>query len=131
VLTRRTEGGVVGNAASLSARLGAHRAQAVLAAGLLGDCEAGSRCRAAAESYAKSAPLHNDRGHLTKNPLHQVVRDNADHVRLVARERGLSPAARASLPLVPGAQTPEIDAELGAAGRGWGDGSSDLTHGAV
>jgi P27 family predicted phage terminase small subunit len=66
-------------------------------------CEAWSRYRAAAELYAKSAPLLNDRGHLTKNPLHQVVRDNADHVRLLARELGLSPAARASLQLLPGA----------------------------
>jgi P27 family predicted phage terminase small subunit len=76
-------------------------------------CEAQSRFLAAAELYAKSAPLLNDRGHLTKNPLHQVVRDNADHVRLLARELGLSPAARASLQLLPGAELPDIDAELG------------------
>ena len=54
-------------------------------------CEAWSRYRQAADMLAGSAPLLNDRGHLTKNPLHQVVRDNADHVRLLARELGLSP----------------------------------------
>jgi phage terminase small subunit len=52
-------------------------------------------------------------GHLAKNPLHQVVRDNADHVRLLARELGLSPASRASLQLMPGADVPDIHAELG------------------
>jgi len=34
-------------------------------------------------------------------------------VRLLARELGLSPAARASLQLGPGAELPDIDAELG------------------
>jgi hypothetical protein len=45
--------------------------------------------------------------------LHQVLRDNADRVRLLARELGLSPAARASLQLLPGSELPDIDAELG------------------
>jgi hypothetical protein len=54
-------------------------------------CEAWSRYRQAADMLGNSAPLLNDRGHLTKNPLHQVVRDNADHVRLLARELGLTP----------------------------------------
>ena len=58
----------------------------------------------------RAPPLLNDRGHLTKNPLHQVVRDNADHVRLLARELGLSPAARAGLRVSPGADLPDIDA---------------------
>ncbi len=76
-------------------------------------CEAWSRYRQAADMLGNSAPLLNDRGHLTKNPLHQVVRDNADHVRLLARELGLSPAARAGLQLLPGSEAPDIDAELG------------------
>ncbi len=76
-------------------------------------CEAWSRYRQAADMLGSSAPLLNDRGHLTKNPLHQVVRDNADHVRLLARELGLSPAARAGLQLLPGSEAPDIDAELG------------------
>ena len=33
-------------------------------------------------------------GHLVKNPLHQIVRDNRDAIRLFARELGLSPSAR-------------------------------------
>ena len=89
-------------------------------------CEAWSRYRQAADMLADSAPLLNDRGHLAKNPLHQVVRDNADHIRLLARELGLSPAARASLQLLPGAELPDIDAELGPPPRlrvvGGGDG---------
>ena len=60
-------------------------------------CEAVVRYEQAAAAYAASAVLINDRGHLTKNPLHQVVRDNAEQVRLFARELGLSPAARAGL----------------------------------
>jgi P27 family predicted phage terminase small subunit len=76
-------------------------------------CEAWSRYRAAADLYGKSAPLLNDRGHLTKNALHQVVRDDSDLVLRLTRELGLSPAARASLQLLPGADVPDIDAELG------------------
>ncbi len=52
---------------------------------------------------ARSSPLvRGARGNdLVRNPLHQVVRDNADLVKLFARELGLSPAARTSL-TVPG-----------------------------
>jgi P27 family predicted phage terminase small subunit len=50
---------------------------------------------------------------LVRNPLHQIVRDDRDAIRLLARELGLSPAARASLQLMPGAEAPDIDAELG------------------
>jgi hypothetical protein len=53
---------------------------------------------------------------------HQVVRDNADHIRLLARELGLSPASRASLQLMPGAELPDIDAELGPPPRLTGGG---------
>jgi hypothetical protein len=41
------------------------------------------------------------------------VRDNADHIRLLARALGLSPGSRASLQLLPGADLPDIYAELG------------------
>ena len=34
---------------------------------------------------------------LIKNPLHQVVRDDADLVRAFARELGFTPSARSSL----------------------------------
>ena len=74
-------------------------------------CETWSRFRAAAAMY--TAPLINDHGHLTKNPLHQVVRDDSDLVLRLARELGLSPAARASLQLGPGAELPDIDADIG------------------
>ena len=37
------------------------------------------------------------RGELVKNPLHQIVRDNAVLVRALARELGLTPAARVGL----------------------------------
>jgi P27 family predicted phage terminase small subunit len=76
-------------------------------------CEVWSRYRQAADMLGNSAPLLNDRGHLTKNPLHQVVRDDGDLVLRLARELGLSPAARASLQILPGSEAPDIDAELG------------------
>jgi P27 family predicted phage terminase small subunit len=76
-------------------------------------CEVWSRYRQAAGMLADFPPLVNDRGHLTKNPLHQVVRDDSDLVLRLTRELGLSPAARASLQLMPGAEAPDIDAELG------------------
>jgi P27 family predicted phage terminase small subunit len=76
-------------------------------------CEAFARYLAASEMYAKTTPLVNERGHLAKNPLHQVVRDNADQVRVLARELGLSPVARAGLSIMPGADMPDIDADIG------------------
>jgi phage terminase small subunit len=36
-------------------------------------------------------------GELVKNPLHQVVRDNADLVRAFARELAFTPSARSAL----------------------------------
>ena len=76
-------------------------------------CEAVSRYAQAAELYARSSPLIRRDGELAKNPLHQVVRDWGDQVRLLARELGLSPAARANLQLGPGASLPDIDADIG------------------
>ena len=76
-------------------------------------CGAYARYVEAAELYAQASPLLKDRGHLVKNPLHQVVRDSADQVRLLARELGLSPAARASLQLAIGPEAPDIDADIG------------------
>jgi P27 family predicted phage terminase small subunit len=78
-------------------------------------CEAYARYVEAAELYAAASPLIKDRGHLTKNPLHQVVRDGADQVRLLARELGLSPAARANLRMTVGSEAPDIDADIGPA----------------
>ena len=76
-------------------------------------CEAYARYLEAARLYATATPIVHDRGHLAKNPLHQVVRDHADQVRLLARELGLSPAARANLQVSVGAYVPDISDEIG------------------
>ena len=65
-------------------------------------CEAVSRYAYAAALLEQEGPLIRSgagarRGELVKNPLHQVVRDNALLLRALARELGLSPAARAGL----------------------------------
>ena len=75
--------------------------------------EAVARYAQAAELYAKSSPLMRRDGELVKNPLHQVVRDNADAVRLFARELGLSPSARAGLRVEPSAVSGDIEDVLG------------------
>jgi P27 family predicted phage terminase small subunit len=76
-------------------------------------CEAVVRYEQAAVAYAASSVLVNNRGHLTKNPLHQVVRDNAEQVRLFARELGLSPAARAGLRMDSSRPSAGIEQEIG------------------
>lgn len=76
-------------------------------------CEAVSRYAAAAELYARSSPLLSRDGELVKNPLHQVVRDNADAIRLFARELGLSPSARAGMHMQTGPVAGDIDDVLG------------------
>lgn len=49
-----------------------------------------------------------------KSPAHQLVRDNAEQVRLFARELGLSPSARAGLHVsVADRALTSIDTELG------------------
>ena len=40
------------------------------------------------------------RGDLIKNPLHQIVRDDADLIRAFARELGFTPSARSALTAV-------------------------------
>jgi P27 family predicted phage terminase small subunit len=62
-------------------------------------CEAVIRWRRANAAYGDSIGVLKGRGGeaWVKNPLHQIVRDNAAEVRLLARELGLSPAARAGL----------------------------------
>lgn len=76
-------------------------------------CEAVSRYQQAAELYARSSPLVTRDRELVKNPLHQVVRDNADAVRLFARELGLSPSARAGLRVEASAVPADIEDVLG------------------
>lgn len=62
-------------------------------------CEAVSRYVEAARLLRQSGPLIKGarQGDLVRNPLHLIVRDNADLMRMYARELGLTPAARASL----------------------------------
>lgn len=55
-------------------------------------CEAVSRYATVQKLYLESGPMLRDRGHLVKSPLHQVLRDNVDLIRLFARELGLSPS---------------------------------------
>jgi P27 family predicted phage terminase small subunit len=77
-------------------------------------CEAVSRYAQAAELYAPSGPLVSGRAReLVRSPLHQVVRDHADQVRLFARELGLSPSARAGLRVEPSAVSGDIEDVLG------------------
>lgn len=66
-------------------------------------CEAVARYEHAARMLEESGPLVRGarRGELVKNPLHQIVRDNADLMRQFARELGLTPSARTGL-RVPG-----------------------------
>lgn len=61
--------------------------------------EAADRYQASAAALAASGPLIRGarQGELIKNPLHQIVRDNATLVLLVAREIGATPSARAGL----------------------------------
>lgn len=75
-------------------------------------CEAVARYRQAATLLEQSGPLivaggtGARRGELVKNPLGQIVRDNALLVRMFARELGLTPAAR---PTLTGHLPPERD----------------------
>lgn len=61
-------------------------------------CESVVRYQYAARMLEQSGPLvRGQRGELVKNPLHQVVRDNAVLLRAFARELGLTPSARTGL----------------------------------
>lgn len=66
-------------------------------------CEAVARYEEAARLIAASGPLVKgarstpERPEYVKNPLHQVVRDNAVLIRLFARELGFVPAGREGL----------------------------------
>lgn len=61
-------------------------------------CEAVARYEFAAEMLARSDPLlKGHKGELVRNPLHQIVRDNAMMVRQFARDLGFVPTAREGL----------------------------------
>lgn len=85
-------------------------------------CEALARYLEAEQMLTKTGPLLNGRdGTFVKNPLHQIVRDNADAVKKYARELGLTPAARVGLKGDIGGQansaTAKLDAIIRAARR--------------
>jgi P27 family predicted phage terminase small subunit len=86
--------------------------------GLRAYCEAVDRYTVAAQALAASGPLVRGAraGELIKNPLHQIVRDNADLMRAWARELGLSPAARVGLAAQPADASAPLSAFL-ARGR--------------
>lgn len=61
-------------------------------------CEAVARYEEASRLLTRSGPLVKGlRGEFVKNPLHQVVRDNAVLVRSLAGDLGLTPSARTGL----------------------------------
>ena len=62
-------------------------------------CETVARYEQTSRLLDASGPLVRGArsGELVKNPLHQIVRDNATLVRSLAGELGLSPAARVGL----------------------------------
>jgi P27 family predicted phage terminase small subunit len=65
-------------------------------------CESVVRYEHAAAMLEQSGPLVRGarRGDLIKNPLHQIVRDDADLIRAFARELGFTPSARSALTAV-------------------------------
>jgi P27 family predicted phage terminase small subunit len=65
-------------------------------------CEAVDRYEVAAVQLAIEGPLvvgarKSENPEMVKNPLHQIVRDNADLMRQMARELGLTPSARSGI----------------------------------
>ncbi|MBA3234961.1 MAG: phage terminase small subunit P27 family [Chloroflexi bacterium] len=61
-------------------------------------CEAVVRYQIAEQRLVVSGPTVPGRhGEPVKNPLHQIVRDNAELIRSLAREMGLTPSARVNL----------------------------------
>ncbi|HEY8636960.1 MAG TPA: phage terminase small subunit P27 family [Candidatus Limnocylindrales bacterium] len=77
-------------------------------------CESVARYQHAARLLGQSGPLvRGQRGELVKNPLHQIVRDNADEIRQFARELGLSPSARVGLRIEPEQAGDSFDPDLG------------------
>ena len=76
-------------------------------------CEAVSRYAQAARLYAQSGPLLNTRAGVVKNPLHQVVREQAEAIRMFARELGLTPSSRAGLRVEPEHDFDAVSVDIG------------------
>lgn len=84
-------------------------------------CEAVSRYEEAAKLLAGSGPLVTGArtGELVKNPLHQVARDNAMLLRLLARDLGFVPSGREGIhPGDPGEEIDDLDRWLASGERG-------------
>jgi len=78
-------------------------------------CEAVSQYQTAMRMLVSSSPLVRGArsGDLIKNPLHQIVRESRDAVRLFARELGLSPSARAGLDIQADGAGGDMASEIG------------------
>jgi P27 family predicted phage terminase small subunit len=86
---------------------------------LVAYCEAVVRYRRASKAYGESVGILKGRdGGPVANPLHRIVRDWSAEVRVLARELGLSPAARAGLHVEGGDGVADgIEAQIGQSPR--------------
>lgn len=78
-------------------------------------CEAVVRYEQASRLYADPI-LKGRAGTVVKNPLHQILRDDTDTIRLLARDLGIGPAARSGLQIEAfgdGARGSSLDDEIG------------------
>lgn len=77
-------------------------------------CESWSRYTQMQQAWVTAnSPLVRDRGHLAQNPLHRPMRAELDAIRLLGRELGLTPSARANLRMDPAFGSAGIDSEIG------------------
>lgn len=83
-------------------------------------CEAVARYELAAVRLEETGPLIRGahRGELVKNPLHQIVRDNAVLLRAMGRELGLTPSAREGLRSGSSERADPLDAWMAGAADG-------------
>jgi P27 family predicted phage terminase small subunit len=78
-------------------------------------CEAVSRYAGAIKEYS-SPTIEGVNGGPVANPLHRIIRDNADTIRMLARELGIGPSSRAGLQIEAfgeGGRGSSIDDEIG------------------
>ena len=76
-------------------------------------CEAVASYCAAARMYAATGPLIKTRNGPVKNPLHQIVREEREAVRLYAREFGFTPSAQAGLHVEPERAIDQVEHDIG------------------
>lgn len=82
-------------------------------------CEAVARYEAWAALLAEGGPVVRGSrgGELVRNPLVQMVRDQADQVRAFARELGLTPSSLSGVSAAPAAEADPLDELLRKASR--------------